>query len=84
MKPSFLGPSGRTNSRFRWFFCSADSGHSYLLADGINSENNAVYIWQHATDPFGTGNNSKGIIKLADSLTDFFLTLTRLENLEKE
>lgn len=66
------------------FFGSADSGHSYLLADGIDSENNAVYIWQHATDPFGTGNNSKGIIKLADSLTDFFLTLTRLENLEKE
>lgn len=66
------------------FFCSADSRHSYLLADGINSENNAVCIWQHATDPFGTGNNSKGIIKLADSLTDFFLTLTRLENLEKE
>ncbi|PYE29796.1 hypothetical protein C8J37_1461, partial [Rhizobium sp. PP-WC-1G-195] len=37
-----------------------------------------------ATDPFGTGNNSKGIIRLADSLPDFFLSLTGLENLEKD
>ncbi len=66
------------------FFGSADSGHSYLLADGINPENNAVYFWQRATDPFGTGNNSKGITRLADSLPDFFLALTGLENLEKD
>ncbi|RYZ80943.1 MAG: hypothetical protein EOP06_24395 [Proteobacteria bacterium] len=65
------------------FFGSADSGHSYLLGDGENPENNAVYFWERATDAFGTGNNSKGITKLADSLPDFFLSLTAFENLEK-
>jgi hypothetical protein len=62
------------------FFGSADSGHSYLLADGKNPENNAVYFWERATDAFGTGNNSKGITKLADNLPEFFLGLTAFEN----
>lgn len=65
------------------FFGSADSGHSFLLADGENPENNGVYFWERATNAFGTGNNSEGITKLADSLPDFFLSLTALENLER-
>lgn len=60
------------------FFGSADSGHSYLLADGKDPENNAVYVWERATDAFGTGNNAKGITKVADSLSDFCLSLTDL------
>lgn len=63
------------------FFGSADSGHSYLLADGKNVENNAVYFWERATDPFGTGNNARGIAKVADTLYEFFYNLKPREDL---
>lgn len=63
------------------FFGSADSGHSYLLMDGKNPDNGSVYFWERATDPFGTGNNAKGVVKVADSLPEFFLSLTSAENL---
>lgn len=63
------------------FFGSADSGHSYLLMDGKNPDNGAVYFWERATDPFGTGNNAKGVVKVADSLPEFFVSLTSAENL---
>lgn len=63
------------------FFGSADSGHAYLLMGGKNPENGAVYFWERATDPFGTGNNAKGIVKLADSLPEFLINLSAPENL---
>jgi hypothetical protein len=63
------------------FFGSADSGHSYLLMDGENPKNGAVYFWERATDPFGTGNNAKGVVKLADSLPEFLFSLSAPENL---
>ncbi|MFD1747601.1 SMI1/KNR4 family protein [Rhizobium helianthi] len=63
------------------FFGTADAGHSYLLMDGKNRDNGAVYFWERATDPFGTGNNAKGVVKVADSLPEFFFSLTSAENL---
>jgi len=57
------------------FFGSADSGHSYLLMDGANPEKGTVYFWERATDPFGTGDNAKGLAKIADSLPEFFVKL---------
>lgn len=63
------------------FFGSADAGHSYLLMDGKHPDNGAVYFWERGTDPFGTGNNAKGVVKVADSLPEFFNNLTSAENL---
>ena len=63
------------------FFGSADAGHSYLLMDGKNPDNDAVYFWERGTDTFGTGNNAKGVIKIADNLPEFMLNLTSAENL---
>lgn len=63
------------------FFGSADAGHSFLLMDGKNLDNSSVYFWERGTDPFGTGNNAKGVAKVADSLPEFFTNLTSAENL---
>jgi hypothetical protein len=57
------------------FFGTADGGHAYLLMDGTNPNNDAVYFWERATDPFGTGNNQRGVAKVADSLYEFFYNL---------
>ncbi|MBO0134284.1 SMI1/KNR4 family protein [Agrobacterium burrii] len=63
------------------FFGTADGGHAYLLMDGKNPGNNAVYFWERATDPFGTGNNARGIAKVADTLYEFFYNLKPREEL---
>ena len=63
------------------FFGTADSGHSYLLMDGKNPKNNTVCFWERATDKFGEGNNAKGLAKVADSLSDFFVKLTSIDSL---
>ena len=64
------------------FFGTADAGHSYLLMDGTNPENGEVYFWERATDPFGTGDNAKGVAKVADSLAEFFMKLTAPDKLQ--
>lgn len=63
------------------FFGTADSGHSYLLMDGKDPDAGTVYLWARATDSFGTGNNAKGLAKVADSLPEFFINLTSIEDL---
>lgn len=57
------------------FFGTADGGHSHLLMDGKAEENSAVYLWERASDPYGTGNNSRGVAHVADSLYEFFSNL---------
>jgi SMI1-KNR4 cell-wall len=66
------------------FFGSADGGNSYLLMDGSNPENNAVYFWERATDPWGTGDNTLGLGKVADSLYEFFYRLRPYEELTEQ
>jgi hypothetical protein len=62
-------------------FGSADGGNAYLMMDGTGEQNNAVYLWARATDPWGTGDNATGLEKVADSLFGFFYNLKPEEDL---
>ena len=57
------------------FFGSADGGHAYLLMDGRDRTNNKVFLWEQASDPFGTGNNARGLNLVAPTLFEFFYNL---------
>lgn len=63
------------------FFGSADGCNAYLLMHGDDPDNNAVYLWERATDPWGTGDNAMGLAKVADHLYEFFFNLKPEENL---
>ncbi len=63
------------------FMGTAEGGHAYLLMDGTNPENNAVYIWGLAYDPWGEGDNTLGIGKCADTLAEFLYNLRPYEDL---
>ncbi|ASY66742.1 hypothetical protein SJ05684_b57600 (plasmid) [Sinorhizobium sojae CCBAU 05684] len=63
------------------FFGTADGGHSHLLVDGRDRGNNQVFLWEQASDPFGTGNNARGLGLVAPSLFEFFYNLKRAEEI---
>lgn len=63
------------------FFGTADAGHSHLLMNGRNPDDEGVYIWERATDPFGTGNNARGVGRVANSLPEFLFNLRPAEEL---
>ena len=63
------------------FFGDADGGHSVLLMNGTDVDDNAVYLWMMAGDPWGEGDNTHGIAKCADTLYEFMYNLTLEENL---
>ena len=63
------------------FMGTAEGGHAHLLMDGTNPDNNAVYIWGLAYDPWGEGDNTLGIGKCADTLAEFLYNLQPRENL---
>jgi len=57
------------------FFGTADGGHSVLLANGTNPNDNTVYLWEKAGDPWGVGDNAVGIAKVADTFFGFLCGL---------
>ena len=57
------------------FFGTANNNYLYLLMNGKDATDNAVYCWFMASDPFGTGNNTMGLGRVADSLFEFFCNL---------
>ncbi len=61
------------------FFGSADGGHAYLLMDGRDRTNNKVFLWEQASDPFGTGNNARGLGLVAPTLFEFFYNLKKAD-----
>jgi len=63
------------------FFGTADGGNNHLLTDGTNPENNAVYFWKRVDEPWGEGDNTKGLAKVADTLYEFFYNLRPYEEL---
>lgn len=63
------------------FFGTADGGHAYLLMDGRDRSNNKVYLWEQASDPFGTGNNARGIGVVAPTLYEFFYNLKKSDEI---
>lgn len=63
------------------FMGTAEGGHAHLLMDGTNPDNNAVYIWGLAYDPWGEGDNTLGIGKCGDTLAEFLYNLQPRENL---
>ncbi len=63
------------------FMGTAEGGHAHLLMDGTNPENNAVYIWGLAYDPWGEGDNTLGIGKCSDTLAEFLYNLCSREDL---
>ncbi len=59
------------------FFGSADGGNAYLLMNGADRTDNKVFIWERASDPFGTGNNARGLGFVAPTLFEFFYNLRK-------
>ena len=55
----------------------AEGKRSRLLMDGVNPDNNAVYIWGIAFDPWGEGDNTLGLGYVADSLSDWIIHLSQ-------
>lgn len=56
-------------------FGTAEGGNSFMLADGKNAENDAVYYWPLAFDSFGEGDNERGLAKASGSLAEFIAGL---------
>ncbi|MFP3384949.1 SMI1/KNR4 family protein [Tritonibacter sp. SIMBA_163] len=63
------------------FIGTADAGHTNLLANGTDPTDNAVYLWETASDPWGTGNNTQGLARCADTLFGFLYNLDDWDNL---
>lgn len=63
------------------FFGTADGGNSYLLMNGQDKTDNRVWLWEQASDPFGTGNNARGLGFAAPSLYEFFYNLKKADEI---
>jgi hypothetical protein len=63
------------------FFGTADGGNSHVLMDGRDRSNNKVYLWEQASDPFGTGNNARGLGLVAPTLFEFFYNLKKSDEI---
>lgn len=63
------------------FFGTADGGNNHLLMDGTDPNNNTVYFWRRVDDPWGEGDNTKGLGKVADTLYEFFYNLRPYDEL---
>lgn len=63
------------------FFGTADGGQALTVMDGRDRSNNKVYIWEQASDPFGTGNNARGLGLVAPSLFEFFYNLRKVDEI---
>lgn len=57
------------------FFGKADGGHTHLLMNGKDHSDRAVYVWERADDPWGTGTNARGLAKAGDDLASFLMSL---------
>lgn len=63
------------------FFGTADGGNSLTVMDGRDRTNNKVYLWEEASDPFGTGNNARGLGLVAPTLFEFFYNLKKVDEI---
>jgi hypothetical protein len=61
-------------------FGTADGGNSFLLTKA-GSEESPIYYWKLAFDPFGEGDNARGLAKVANSLSEFLASLRTADEL---
>ncbi|MOA54287.1 hypothetical protein D3C78_1778760 [compost metagenome] len=49
--------------------------------NGRDRTDNRVWLWEQASDPFGTGNNARGLGLAAPSLYEFFYNLKKVDEI---